>query len=236
MRLFIIGLLFLIACSDKPLDTENITSPPTKYLSLDSIPLEIWESMLQRQGKQPYELEKSVFDRKLNLRFDYYIFNNDGQLFPLKLVTISNDSFSFTLDFKEERRISSYNLGDSIIPTSTIGDQLNSAFSLFKIKNHYRHIFTYVLFNDVMNLEYVQPYHRSSALSYNKSVSISDINRFYNELEERGNIAQPRDWRYNTKLYDVYNLWDYTCFYKVTWKDSLEVECIFPENYTMLIF
>jgi hypothetical protein len=238
MRYLIIGLMFLIACKDETQKAENLEKLQNKYLNFDSIQLAIFDSTLPRGGREPYELEKSVFDSKLNVRFDYYIFNNDGQLFPLKLVIVSNDSLSFTLDFKEERKINSYNLGDSTIPTSTIGGQLNRLFNQFRIKKPYEYIFIYTLFHEVMGLDFVQPYHKAEALkSFRDSGSDKDsLVQFYHDLEKRGIISYPKDFDMSPRRYDVYNLWDYSCFYKVTFDDSCSVQCLFPENYRMFLW
>lgn len=239
MKFWIVVFLFLMACSDIVQKEEVIDGAvSSKYLSFDSIPLEIWDSA--RKRTYPYNLITSTFDTYLGLRFDYYVYKTDGQSFPYKKVLVSNDTFSYLLDFKEEYDISYYKVSDSTLPVLTIGNQLNELFNTLSLDKRLQIMVTHKILYEIMGMDYVRPYHRGISLKqFDKNVDakpIKKINKFYDVLEQRGDILFPEKFELNPREYDIYNLDDYKCFYKINFKDSFYVECLFPEEYDIFLW
>ena len=238
MKFWIVVFLFLVACLGSVNDNEILDAVPSKYLSFDSIPLEHWDS--NRTRNYPYNLVKSVYNSYLDLRFDYYVFKTDGQSFPFKKVIVTKDTLSFTLDFEEEAAFSRYDLKDSLTPVSTIGNQLIVIFKTLDMDKRLQIMFANILFSEIMSLDYVQPFHRGVAVNQfdriGSSAERNKMSRFFDELDKRGTINVKEEFEAYPRDYDVYNLDEYKCFYKIRFKDSFTIECIFPEEYDILLW
>ena len=98
---------------------------------------------------------------------------------------------------------------------------------------------TYKILHEIMGMDFVRPYHREISLKQFETgvetSSIKKINAFYDALEQRGDILSPENFDLNPREYDIYNLDDYKCFYKINFKDSFYVECLFPEEYDIFL-
>gem|GEM_PF-4952823 len=147
MRLIVCMLIIcaLLGCNSEQKSTgEDIVNgiAKTQYYNVDSVSLVYWDSTCTRG--YPYDLISSTFDSYLGFRFDYYIYKTDGQSFPRKLVAVSNDSISDTLNFAEELDIWWYKEKDSLKPKLTFGSQLNN-FTKKNINKYLTIRFTYTL-------------------------------------------------------------------------------------------
>ena len=238
MRTHVIIFILLVACTDKPQKTEISTEFSDKFLSFDSIQIEHWDTA--RKRGYPYNLVTSTYDTYLGLRFDYYVYKTDGQSFPYKKVLVSNDTVSYLLDFKEEYAISYYKISDSTLPEITIGNQLRELFNTLSLDKRLQIMVTYKILHEIMGMDFVRPYHREISLKQFETgvetSSIKKINAFYDALEQRGDILSPENFDLNPREYDIYNLDDYKCFYKINFKDSFYVECLFPEEYDIFLW
>ena len=192
-----------------------------------------------------YRLYREYKDVKLGLTIKYYTSVRCGGCWEFKKFEIlRNDSSRSIINYDDDYTILKNRESQEDIINTSFQYQFNQTIANLKLAPEEIPPLIYIIFNKLLNYEYVQPSHRVLAINNLKEAKgINSLeqervhmNILYDSLEKRGWTQNP-EWMVEARQYELYNIFEFKTYIKVAYKnDTIVTSGIFPRNYQKMLY